>query len=406
MRVLVISPGYLMLPAVNGGAIECLIDTITEENEKFKKVDFTVFSIYDGSDTSLFSKKENCDYKYIDIRKLSYRIKRVLYALINKMPNVYIGKAYIREVAKVIKKENKQYDAVVIENNPIFALVISKVVNCPIILHLHNDYLNINNKLEKKVLKSLTSTFTVSDYIGSRIKTIDSNTKKVRTLYNGINLKQFDKEISEVKRNEIRKKYGVDENDKVLLYTGRIMPEKGVKELIQAFINLKKDKSYDNLKLLIVGSSFFKNAKITRYQKELMDLCQGYENDIIFTGYINHDKIYEIYKSCDIQIVPSIWGEPLATTVIEGMASGIPLIVNNVGGIPEMADKNCALYCETESLVADIEENVKIFLKNKNNIKEKLVDNALKKVQIFEKTIFYNNYINNLTDIIEDGKHG
>ena len=177
------------------------------------------------------------------------------------------------------------------------------------------------------------------------------------------------------------------------------MPEKGVKELITAFLNVKM--THNNLKLLIVGSSFFKNAKLTPYQQELKKMCAGHESDIIFTGYIDHDKIVNVYKSCDIQVVPSIWGEPLATTVIEGMASGIPLIVNNVGGIPEMVDKECALFCETKTLINDIEKNINLLLEDKNNLRKKLTTNSLSKVKTFEKSIFYSNYIDNIENIIK-----
>lgn len=396
MNILIISPGYLVQPAVNGGAIEVLIDTITCENEVFKKANFTIFSIYDGSKLTS-NKNLYTNYKYIDITKFSYKLKRAIFGLINKIPNVYIGKAYIREIAKCIKKSSETYDAIIIENNPIFANIIRKVTNIPIILHLHNDYLNSNSKLASKTLKSIDHVLTVSNYIGNRVKTIDSDTSKVSTLYNGIDIKDFANTISSEEKNKIRQSYNLSKDDIVLLYTGRIMKQKGVKELIESFIMAKK--KYSNLKLLIVGSSFFKNAKVSSYQKEIIKLSQGYEQDIIFTGYIEHKDIWKIYKICDIQVVPSIWGEPLATTVIEGMASGIPLIVNDVGGIPEMVDKSSAEFCKNNSLREDITKNISILIEDKLK-RESNVKNALEKVNKFEKTLFYNNYIDAVSKII------
>lgn len=398
MKLLIISPGYLTMPAVNGGAIEGLIDTITEENEIYKKATFIIYSISDGNKIPINNKK-NTVYKYININSKKYKLKRLFLALINKIPNVYVGKAYIREVIKMIKKENEEFDAIIVENNPIFAIPLRKKFKCPIILHLHNDYLTNTSKLATKTLNSLTQILTVSNYIGNRIKTIDPKTTKVKTLYNGIDLQKFNKNITKNEKEEFLKKYNIDSNQKVILYTGRIMPEKGVKELITAFLNVKM--THNNLKLLIVGSSFFKNAKLTPYQQELKKMCAGHESDIIFTGYIDHDKIVNVYKSCDIQVVPSIWGEPLATTVIEGMASGIPLIVNNVGGIPEMVDKECALFCETKTLINDIEKNINLLLEDKNNLRKKLTINSLSKVKTFEKSIFYSNYIDNIENIIK-----
>lgn len=391
-----------MVPAVNGGAIEGLVDTIIKENEKFKNAEFTVYSIYDGTKFEKPNYKHT-KYIYIDIRDKKYKIKKLMFAIINKIPNVYIGKAYIREVCYDLKRSKERYDAVIIENNPIFSNIVSKYVKCPVILHLHNDYLNVSSKLSKKTLDSFTNILTVSDYIGNRVRTIDNNTSKVNTLYNGIDLKKFDCTLTNEDKILFRKKFRLNENDFVILYTGRIMKEKGVKELILAFNNLRK--KYENIKLLIVGSSFFNNAKISNYQKELMTLCNDFKNDIIFTGYVDHNEIVNVYKISDIQVVPSLWEEPLATTVIEGMASKTPLIVNNVGGIPEMVDKNSALFCESESIISDIEKNVEKLINNEANIKQKLVDNAYDKVKIFEKSIFYNNYIDIVNKIVLDDKY-
>lgn len=401
MNILIISPGYLVQPAVNGGAVEVLIDTIINENEKFKKANFTVYSIYDG--TKLESNKNKLvQYKYIDTTGILYKMKRIIYAVINKIPNIYMGKAYIREVMKAVRKENKNYDAIVIENNPIFSNIVRKYTSTPIIIHLHNDYLNKDVKFACRTLKSATHVLTVSNYIGECVKTIDKNTDKVSTLYNGIDLHTFSNQLSNSRKEILRKKYNLDLNDKVILYTGRIMKEKGVKELIEAFINVRKDIS--NLKLLIVGSSFYKNSNLSKYQKQLIPLCKKYSDDIIFTGYINHESIWEIYKISDIQIVPSIWGEPLATTVIEGMASNIPLIVNEVGGIPEMVDKHSALFCQTPTLVKDLEKNIRVLL-NDSKIGENISKIANEKVQKFEKTIFYENYINKISEIIRKNRN-
>lgn len=396
MDILIISPGYLIQPAINGGAIETLIDTIINENEKFKKAKFTIFSIYDGTEIKPIDSKL-VEYKYIDIRRFSYKIKRIICALINKLPNVYIGKAYIRDVVKKINSDNIKYDAIVIENNPIFAYYVRKHTSKPIIVHLHNDYLNNKTKFSKKILNSTTKILTVSNYIGNRVKTIEPNTNKVSTLYNGIDLTIFSNELSINEKENLRKKYNLNSNDIVILYTGRIMKEKGVKELIYSFIEIKK--KYNNLKLLLVGSSFFKNSKASPYQKELAELSKKYRNDIIFTGYIEHDMIWKIYKMCDIQIVPSIWGEPLATTVIEGMAAKIPLIVNNVGGIPEMVCEDSAFICKNDTLVKDICKYIELLIENPNILTKK-VNNSYNYVQRFDKSVYYNNYIDILSKII------
>lgn len=392
MNILVITPGYLAVPAINGGAVENLVDTITIENEKYKKAKFKIIAVNDGKKIDNAENK-NTEYIHINNKTFLYRIKRILCFLINRMPNIYIGNSYIREVEKILKKKKENFDVVIIENIPLYILRVKKYINCPIYLHLHNDYLNSNSKLSSKVYPMYDKILTVSNYIGNRVKTIESESNKVITLYNGIDINRFKQKILDDERKQIRIKYKINENDFVFLYTGRIMPQKGVKEMIIAFNKICEKN--DNIKLLIVGSSSFKNAKNTKYIKDLEKLVSKNNENIIFTGYIDYDEIDKIYKSCEVQIVPSIWGEALAMTVIEGMATGISQIVNNVGGIPEVIQDDTALFCDEKNLISSLEKNMLKLIQNRegfSNLKNVNIEN----IKRFDKKEFYNNYIKNI----------
>lgn len=404
MNILVITPGYLAVPAVNGGAIENLVDIITRENEQYKKANFNIIAVNDGKNMKEFN-KENTKYIHINNKTYLFRLKRILCALINKLPNVYIGNSYIREVEKVLKNNKKDYDIVIIENNPLYILRVKKYIKAPIYLHLHNDYLNNKSKLNEKVYFMYDKILTVSNYIGTRVKTINNDKeKKIETLYNGIDLEMFRQDISFEEKNKIRNSYKIDKNDFVFLYIGRIIPQKGVKEMITAF-NKICNKINNNVKLLIVGSSSFKNGKKNQYIKELKKLIDKNKENIVFTGYVDYKEIPKIYKVCDTQIVPSLWGEALGNIVIEGMAAGVPQIVNNIGGIPEMLEKNTALFCDENNLINSLEKNM---LQVINSKEERLHLKNINKenVKKFDKKEFYNNYINNIEkiNILKRGK--
>ena len=68
---------------------------------------------------------------------------------------------------------------------------------------------------------------------GGLISTIMTNDKK--PLYNCVNIERFDKIITEQEKKELKKKLGIPEQNRVILFTGRIVEEKGVRELLQAF---------------------------------------------------------------------------------------------------------------------------------------------------------------------------
>jgi spore coat protein SA len=389
LKILIISPGYLPVPAINGGAVESLIDTIVNENEKQQKITITVIGINSKNDNNDLILNSTI-YKYINNKSLLFKIKKVIYALINKIPNIYIGNAYIREVIKKLKKENIKYDKIIIENNPLYGLVLKKYINYPMILHLHNDYLNKSSKKNLKVYKCYERILTVSDYIGKRVAEINlKNNNKIYTLYNGIDISKFKQELSEKEKNKIRNKYKIHKNDFIFMYVGRINKQKGVKELIIAFNELNK--KYANTKLLIIGSSDFKNSKKSKYINEIQKLTT---KNTIFSGYIDNNDIWRFYKTCDTQIVPSIFKESLGDVVIEGLASSLPLIVNNVGGIPEIVVDNSALICNEKDLIPSLIKNMEKIYLDDNDIRESLTKNGIKRAAVFSKEQFYKNYIN------------
>ena len=72
------------------------------------------------------------------------------------------------------------------------------------------------------------------------------------------------------------------------------------------------------------------------------------ENQVIHVGYINNDELYKYYQIADMQAVPSMWEEAAGLVAIEGMASGLPLVVTRSGGMVEYVDEKCALTVDKE----------------------------------------------------------
>ena len=156
---------------------------------------------------------------------------------------------------------------------------------------------------------------------------------KFTILRNCINTSRFSKSISDEEKESLRKKYNINKDDKILLFTGRITKEKGVKELIES---LKKVK-YEKYKLLILGSALNKLKAKTKYQEEIEEFVKIMSDKIIFTGFIKYEDINKFYSLADIAVLPSIWNDPAPLTIIESLVSGLPIITTNSGGIPEYA---------------------------------------------------------------------
>lgn len=129
----------------------------------------------------------------------------------------------------------------------------------------------------------------------------------------------------------ITEKYGLTK-DSYFLFLGRLVPEKGIRYLIEAFKDVKTDK-----KLVIAGGS----SDTDSFMKELNELARGDER-IIFTGFVQGRMLDELYSNAYIYTLPSdLEGMPLS--LLEAMSYGNCCLVSD---IPE-----CAEVVEDKALV-------------------------------------------------------
>ena len=313
MKILLITPGKLPVPAVNGGAVENLIQMLLDENECKYKNDITVVGVYNEN-----AEKISKNYRYSKFIFLKInRIKKYIRGFINKFSKTYIGNEYIVKIKKVINFS--EYDYVIVENEPQFSLIIRKYIKGKLILHLHNDRLNVNSQFNKEIFNDYDKIITLSNYIRDIVRKIDERHKqKIQTVYNGVDIIKFQKSIyAEQELIELKEKYGIGKNEKILIYSGRIVPEKGVKELVEAYLQIENK---SNVKLIISGGIDYNSKKESEYLIKVKKIANN-EKNIVFTGYINYDEMPKLYRIADIGIIPSLWDEPFALTVIENLAA-------------------------------------------------------------------------------------
>jgi glycosyltransferase involved in cell wall biosynthesis len=148
---------------------------------------------------------------------------------------------------------------------------------------------------------------------------------KVTTIYNGINLEEYLTILRS--RDEIRKYLGVTNEDFVVVSTGRMHYQKGYSILINAISLITN--TYPSIKLLLVGDGPVRSI-LEKYALEL-----GISNQIMFTG--QRSDISDILHASDVYISSSLW-EGSSISIIEAMASGLPIIATKVGGTPELVE--------------------------------------------------------------------
>ncbi len=124
----------------------------------------------------------------------------------------------------------------------------------------------------------------------------------------------------------------------------RLEENYGIERLIRAFKLVLEKFPDKKLKLLIVGDGSLKNHLINLTHELLIS------DDVVFTGYIEYEKIVEYHNSCDISVVPSI-RESFGVSALEASACGKPVIVTNAGGLPEtVIDGSTGLIVEKDNI--------------------------------------------------------
>lgn len=365
MKIAVLTSGILPIPAVQGGAVENLVEFYLEYNEEYPEHEITVYSIANKkTKDSPLANYKHTHFHFINTNSIWYKFKKKLYSYNHK--NLYYDitiEYFLHSCLDNIKREH--FDFIIIENRPGYVLNVSKITDAKLIVHLHNDFLNANTRHAKEILDKCHRVLTVSDYINSRVSTIYKS-DKIRTVHNGINLKAFTQQSQNV---ITRDQLGFSEDDFILVFSGRIIPEKGVDKLIDAMIMLRDN---SKIKLMIIGNSFFGNEENDDpYIAELKEKASPIIDNILFTGFVPYQNMPNYLRISDVAVIPSIWDDPFPTTVLEAQAIGLPIISTYKGGIPEEVSTDNAILINVDDLfVENISRTIKYLYDNPDSRQE------------------------------------
>ena len=336
MKIAILTSGILPIPAVQGGAVETLIDYCLEYNNTSKQHDITIYSVYHPlvEKTQRLASDVN-HYHYIDVTSLWAKVKKRIHGLTHRHTYYhYTVDYFLQQTLKEIERHS--YDIIILENRPGFALDLQGRTKAKLVYHLGNDFLNKNTPHAAELYESAWRIITSSDYIKQCVMSCNPADEKCITVHNGIDLKPY-----ETATSVSRESLGLTENDFVLAFSGRLTPEKGIMELIEAMLLLRDQ---PNIKLLVMGSSSYGNAdKDNPFIYELKARAQQLGDRIRFTGYIKHELMPSYLAVADVAVIPSTWQEPFGLTVVEAMAAGLPVITTDRGGIPEIVSKDNAI---------------------------------------------------------------
>ncbi|UTR09755.1 glycosyltransferase [Evansella sp. LMS18] len=347
MKVLIICTEKLPLPPVLGGAIQTYIAGVVPVLKEKHSV--TILGV---NDPSLPDEEMIDGINYVRVP--------------GKLLEIY------RDGVKDYVKNNR-FDLIHIFNRPRLVPAVREAApDARLILSMHNDMFKrekIDPETANRAIEELDKIITISDYIGQTIKEFYPQAEgKLQTIYSGVDLDRFvpaytvkGKKLSRL----IREEHNLN-SKKIVLFAGRLSPNKGPDVLVRAMRLLHKE--HPDAVLVIVGSKWFSEEGLTDYIAYLRAIAARSPIPVITTGFVSPAEIHKWFAAADVFVCTSRWQEPLARVHYEAMAAGLPIITTNRGGNTEVMEEG------KNGLIVDNAEEPEEFARHLSHL---LSDSAL-----------------------------
>ena len=297
----------------------------------------------------------------------------------------YAYKKYVKEGFKSYKKLVKEIgkpDVILVESVLPAGLIAKKIYEeegIPYVVHAHSENIMTNESYKKYVIPIMKS---AKEYmaVNEKMKNIVESIRKDKCYLvpNFIDCNKFS-------LKEKRK-----DNDFVLLNVSNFYKVKCLDVLLKALDIVVNKKNYKNVKLKIVGRGEYK------YYYESIRNSLNLKDNVEFLGYIENEKLPDIYKDCDALCVSSSF-ETFCIPIVEAFSSGLPVISTSCDGPLEIVQKNMGILTpinDVEEYAASIIKMIETYDKyDKNKIRKYLINKYDKEVvckniiKILEKCI-------------------
>ncbi len=179
---------------------------------------------------------------------------------------------------------------------------------------------------EEKMLERSSKIIAVSEFTRKELlEYYQINPSKIHVIHNGVDIEKFQPEAN---KQKAKAELGFNPSDIAILSVGRLYARKGLFTLIEAMPPIVT--RFKNAKLIISGKGQSNEMnKLIHHANRL-----GVGENIIFTGYFPDKKLPKLYQAADIFAFSTFY-EHHPFAILEAMSTGLPVVTNSVGGIPE-----------------------------------------------------------------------
>ncbi|HEY0704532.1 MAG TPA: glycosyltransferase family 4 protein [Candidatus Acidoferrales bacterium] len=257
----------------------------------------------------------------------------------------------LRSVLAPVAAKLQPGDTLYIHNRPEFALAASAMCRkkgVRVVLHLHNSHLLAVPAAYRSQLDVDALVF-CSAFLKQEAGEYADRAKLAAVILNGADDKCF---FPAPAANSKR------DGDPVVLFVGRLVPEKGIEFLIEALRMLNERGVKVSGK--IIGSTGFGHDRTSEY---VDGIKRNLPAHVLFAKYISGDALAEEFRRATIFCCPSVGKEPFGMVNVEAMATRLPVVASAVGGIPEIFSDGGGILVQPGSAV-EIADAIELLLKD------------------------------------------
>lgn len=227
-----------------------------------------------------------------------------------------------------------------VHNNPApVPLLSAQRPQAQVCLYAHNRLFRTYGRREaRRTIAAAHRVICVSDFIADDLnRRLGRESSNIAVVYNGADTERFRP-----------REGGPPEGVPVVLFVGRVVPEKGADLVLRAAAKIA-GRSRRFIVRIVGSSGFAADAPLSDYEVELRRLAQPLGDAVEFRPFVDRQQVLSEYQAASVFCVPSNWDDPCPLTLAEGLACGLPTIASRRGGIPDVT-RDAALLFDSSDL--------------------------------------------------------
>jgi len=311
-------------------------------------------------------------------------------------------------VNELVRKEKFVYNIIAAHDwlSVMAGIAIKRELGLPLVFHVHStekgrtlgNGSDVVSNIEYRGAEMADRIITVSYMMKNELTKLGFPAEKIKVCYNGVDPEKYNPEkVSQEKIKELRDRYGIQDNESMALFIGRLVWVKGVDRLIEAMPHILE--KVPSVKLVIVGL-----GEMQSYLEALVDKLKLQDSVKFRFEFVPEEERIEHYAACDVAVFPSRY-EPFGIVALEAMSMEKPVVVGatDASGMKEIVIPNgpdqCGFHINPEdpadiawgivNTVQDSQRRVQLGKNGRKIVLQKFAwDNSAKKtIELYKELI-------------------